>query len=296
MTGPNPDLPGRAAAAGDHPGEDLLDGYATGSVDQVTAWSVEAHLTTCRGCRAVVSSHVDPARSARNREVMLVRVATTDGSRTRRLLSRCGVPEHVLRLLTATPSLRLSWILSVVGVLAVVAGEGLLAAHVSGPPVGANSAQVLLPFLLVAPLLVLATVAGAFLPWFDPAYRLAVAAPFSGFALLLVRSVCALATALVPVVVAAFVVPGPGWLPAALLLPSLALCAVALAAAAVVGPRAAAVTAGALWALPVLWVGLAHSPQLAVQWRGQAACAVVLVAAVAVLVVRRDRFEIGWAG
>ena len=98
------------------------------------------------------------------------------------------------------------------------------------------------------------------------------------------------------VVVAAFVVPGPAWLPAALLLPSLALCAVALAAAAVVGPRAAAVTAGALWVLPVLWVGVAQSPLLAVQWRGQAACAAVLAAAVAVLVVRRDRFEIGWAG
>ena len=69
--------------------------------------------------------------------------------------------------------------------------------------------------------------------------------------------------------------PGPGWLPAALLLPSLALCALALAAAAVVGPRVAAVTA-ALWALAVLLVGAAQSPQLAVQWRGQATCAAVL--------------------
>ena len=79
---------------------------------------------------------------------------------------------------------------------------------------------------------------------FDPASRLAVAAPFSGFTLLLVRAVSALAAALVPVVGAAFVVPGPGWLPAALLLPSLALCAFALAAATVMGPRAAAIAAG----------------------------------------------------
>ena len=97
-----------------------------------------------------------------------------------------------------------------------------------------------MPFLLVAPLLVLAGVAAAFLPMFDPANRLAVAAPFSGFTLLLVRAVSALAAALVPVVGAAFVVPGPGWLPVALLLPSLALCAFALAAATVVDPRAAA--------------------------------------------------------
>jgi hypothetical protein len=212
------------------------------------------------------------------------------------LLARCGVPDHVLRLVTVTPSLRLSWILSVVGVLAVVCGEALLATHLSRGPMPSTAAPVLLPFLLTAPLLVLASVAGAFLPWFDPAYSLAVAAPFSGFTLLLARSVCALATSLVPVVVAGFVVPGPGWLPAALLLPSLSLCAVALAGAVTVGPRAAAIIAAALWTVPVVWVGVVQSPELAVQWRGQVACVGVLVAAVAVLFMRRARFEIGWAG
>ena len=33
------------------------------------------------------------------------------------------IPHHLLRLLGATPSLRRSWLLSVIGVLAVVAGE-----------------------------------------------------------------------------------------------------------------------------------------------------------------------------
>ena len=130
----------------------------------------------------------------------------------------------------------------------------------------------------MAPLLVLAGVAAAFLPMFDPAYRLAVAAPFSGFTLLLVRTVSALAAALVPVVGAAFVVPGPGWLPAALLLPSLALCAFALAAATVVDPRAAAVTAGALWALPALLLAATHVPLAVVQRHAQVACAAVLCA------------------
>ena len=153
-----------------------------------------------------------------------------------------------------------------------------------------------MPFLLVAPLLVLAGVAAAFLPLFDPAYRLAVAAPFSGFTLLLVRAVSALAAALVPVVVAAFVVPGPGWLPAALLLPSLALCAFALAAATSWSARAAARRGGgALWVLSVLLLALTHSALAgrAVARPGRlrrgaaAACAVVLF-------VRRDRFELGW--
>jgi hypothetical protein len=43
--------------------------------------------------------------------------------------------------------------------------------------------EVLVPFLLAAPLLTLAGVVAAFMPPFDPACRLAVAAPFSGFTL-----------------------------------------------------------------------------------------------------------------
>jgi hypothetical protein len=152
----------------------------------------------------------------------------------------------------------------------------------------------LAPFLLAAPLLVLAGVAAAFLPIFDPAYQLAVAAPFSGVTLLLVRAVSAMAAALVPVVGAAFVVPGPGWLPVALLLPSLALCAFALAATTVVGPNAAAVTAGALWALPALLLAAAHVPLVIVQPDAQLACAAVLCASAVVLLARHDRFELGW--
>ena len=152
----------------------------------------------------------------------------------------------------------------------------------------------LAPFLLVAPLLVLAGVAAAFLPMFDPACRLAVAAPFSGFTLLLVRAVSALAAALVPVVGAAFVLPGPGWLPVALLLPSLALCALALAAATLMDARAAALAAGAAWALPVLLLASTHVPLPIVQRNAQLTCAAVLCAAAVVLLARHDRFESGW--
>jgi hypothetical protein len=218
----------------------------------------------------------------------------------RRLLCRCGIPDHLLRLLAATPSLRRSWLLSVAGVLAVVAGEaaavgyGRLGNGAHLGLAGYLDPQVLTPFLLVAPLLVLTGVAAAFLPMFDPASRLAVAAPFSGVTLLLVRSLSALAAALVPVVAAAFVLPGPGWLPAAVLLPSLALCAFALAASTVLDPRAAAVAAGALWAMPALTLATAHVPLLIVQRNAQFACAAVLCASVVVLSLRRDRFELGW--
>lgn len=258
MTSTFPGPGGPVAGTDLHPGQDLLTRYAAGTVETVVVWSVEAHLTGCARCRLALSEHVDSDRLARNRTVLLVRAALPEGGCVRRMLCRCGVPDHLLRLPTATPSLRRSWLLSVVGVLAVVAGEAAAVGYGRTGnggqmgPAGHLSPELLVPFLLVAPLLVLAGVAAAFLPVFDPAYPLAVAAPFSGVTLLLVRSVAALFAALVPVIVAAFVVPGPGWLPVALLLPCLALCAFALAAATVVGPRAAAVTAGALWAVPVL--------------------------------------------
>jgi hypothetical protein len=300
MTSSFPDAAEPAAGAAWHAGEDLLTHYAAGTAQTVVVWSVEAHLAGCARCRSALSAHVDAERLARNRSVLLVRAALGDGGRGRRLLRRCGVPDHVLGLLTATPSLRRSWVLSVIGVLALVAGEAAAVRPVWIPargPVGLApypGPEALAPFLLVAPLLVLAGVAAAFLPMFDPASRLAVAAPFSGFTLLLVRAVCALAAALVPVTVAAFLLPGPGWLPAALLLPSLALCAFALAAATLVDPRAAAVLAGILWAVPVLLLATAHVPLLIVAPDAQFACGVVLCAGAVVLLARHDRFELGW--
>jgi hypothetical protein len=300
MTNSFSDAAEPVAAADGHPGEDLLASYTAGTARTVVVWSVEAHLTGCARCRSALSAHVDAERLARNRSVLLVRAALPGGGRVRRVLRRCGLPDHVLCLLAATPSLRRSWLLSVMAVLAVVAGEaaavryGQIPAAGPGRLAGYPGRDVLALFLLLAPLLVLAGVAAAFLPMFDPACQLAVAAPFSGFTLLLVRSVSALAAALIPVIAAAFVVPGPGWLPVALLLPTLALCAFALAAATVVDPRAAAVTAGALWALPALWMAGAHVPLLIVQPEAQFTCAAVLCACAVVVLARHDRFEWGW--
>jgi hypothetical protein len=301
---PRPAEPG----AGWHPGECLLAGYAAGTAGEIGAWSVEAHLAGCAGCRSAVSAHADQERLARNRSVLLARAAIGDGGRVRRGLRRCGVPDHVLGLLGATPSLRLSWLLSVMAVLAVLAGEAAAARYGwipwarygpihpagSGRLAGYPDPEGLAPFLLMAPLLVLAGVAAAFLPAFDPAFRLAVAAPFSGFTLLLARSVSALAAVLVPVVAAAFVMPGPDWLPVALLLPTLAVCALALAVATVTGPRAAAAVAGALWAVPAAWLAADHAPLLIVAANAQFACAAVLCACAGVVLARHDRFERGW--
>jgi hypothetical protein len=283
-----------------HASRGTLAAYAAGEARGTVAWSVEAHLTECAQCRSALSAYVDEERLARNRSVLLARAANGDGGRVRRALRRCGFPDHVLGLLAATPSLRWSWLVSVIGVLAVLAGEAAAVRYgwipVGGPrPVaGYPGPEVLVPFLLATPLLVLAGVAAAFLPMFDPAWLLATAAPFSGFTLMLVRAVSALAAALVPVLAAAFLLPGPGWLPVALLLPSLAVSAFALAAATVLDPRAAAVVAGILWAVPALLLAAAHLPLLVVQPAAQCACAVVLCSCAVVLLARRDRFELGW--
>jgi hypothetical protein len=180
----------------------------------------------------------------------------------------------------------------------VAAGEAAAAGYGwipgGGPVTGHPGPAALAPFLLVAPLLVLAGVAAAFLPVFDPAWRLAAAAPFSGFTLLVVRAVCALVAALVPVTGLAFAVPGPGWLPVALLLPSLALSSFALALSTVMDPRAAAIVTAALWALPALWLAAADVPLLIVAPAAQVGCAVVLCACAVLLYLRHDRFELGW--
>jgi Putative zinc-finger len=295
MTRAFPDAPGPGVAVCTHPCGRLLPEYAAATLDEAVAWSVEAHLTGCAHCRSALTAYVEPERLARNRSVLLVRAALPDG-RVSRLLRRCGVPDYLLRLLAATPSLRLSWLLAIVGVLAVVTGESLLTSAGVGGLTSLSVSRgeaVLVPFILVAPLLVLAAVAAAFLPMFDPAYQLAVAAPFSGFTLLLVRAVSALATALVPVVCAAFAMPGPGWLPAMLLLPSLALCAFALAAATLMPPLTAAVVSGGLWILPALLLAASHLPLAILQWNAQSACAAAITVSAVVLFMRHDRFERG---
>jgi hypothetical protein len=295
------DAPEPTAGGSWHPSEDLLASYAAGAVDEVGRWSVEAHLQACSECRVAVSAYVEGERLARNRSVLLALTAVPDGGWLWRLVCRCGIPDYLLRLLAATSSLRRSWLLAVVGVLTVVTGETVLVDHLwpgRGGPSGVTwypAAAQLAPFLLVGPLLVLAGVAAAFVPALDPSFRLAVAAPFSGLTLLLVRSVSALIAALVPVVCAAFLLPGPGWLPAAVLLPSLAVCALALAAATTVGPVTAVVVSGALWATPVVVLAVTRSPLEMVQGHGQGLSAVVLVAAAVVVFVRRDRLEMGRA-
>jgi anti-sigma factor RsiW len=276
-------------------GPELLDGYLRGRLDLAAAWSVEAHVPGCPDCRAAVTAGLELDRLDRNRSVLLVRLALPSDRPLWRLLRRCRVPEHVVTLLSATPSLRRSWLAGMVLVLLAVVGWAQLAAR-AGLGAGPGSvAGGLLPFLLLAPLLPLAAVAVAFSVRLDPSHELAVAAPVSGAWLLCVRAVAVIGATLVPTSLAALALPGPHWLPLALLLPALAVCSAALAAATVVGPEAGAAVDGVAWVAAITVAGQAgHGPASAFGRAGQLTAAAVLLAALALLAARRGRLELRW--
>lgn len=278
MTGP-----GRDATW--HVGEDVLDLYARGAVDDVRAFSVETHLLTCGECRGALAARADAARL----EAVWYRIDETVRASRRapveRLLLGAGAPEHIARLLAATPSLSVSWL----GGLALALGFAVLAARAAP--------QGFFLFLVLAPLLPLAGVAVAYGPRVDPTYEVGVAAPMSSFGLLLVRAGAVLAATTAIAALAALALPGLGWTAAAWLLPSLALVTTSLGLASFVGYlRAAAAVAGAWisFALAAWWMALGPTDLRALFGAPLQLCvAAATVAAAVLLALRRDTFERG---
>lgn len=285
----------------------LVAGYVHGILRSEAAWSVEAHLPACATCRSVLAGHLDQARLDRSRSILATRLALPDaglaGGRlsrgTERLLVRCGVPAHVWRLLSVTPSLRRSWLAGVALALGTAIGAARLATpdpRLAGTAGGMGGLQAgLLPFLILAPMLPLAGVAAAFSPRLDPAADLTVAAPVSGAWLFCVRSVAVIGAALVPIIVAAFALPTSGWLPLLVVLPAMAVSAAALAASTVVRPLPAAIGAGAGWVVAVCAAALAAgSPAGIYSGAAQAAWLAVVAVACCLLAARHRTLDFGW--
>jgi ABC-2 type transport system ATP-binding protein len=82
-------------------------------------------------------------------------------------------------------------------------------------------------------------------------------APLSGVQVFFARSVAVLVASLAPALVLAVGLPGPGWLPVALLLPALAVSALCLAASTAVDPAAAAIGVGVGWVVLSAALGVA---------------------------------------
>ena len=272
-----------------HPSPEMLFGYGADRLPASQAWSVEAHVGGCGECRRFVGSV--PEVSGRLEAIWEATVEQIDAPRPRlveRGLQAAGLPEHVARLLGATPSLTVPWLLAVVAVL----GFGLAMAWSSAaaPPAAARAG--LFPFLLLAPLVPVAGVAVAFGPVVDPAYEVAVASPFHGFRLLLIRTVAVVATSMTLALGMALLLPNAGLLTAAWILPGLALASTALAASTFMSSQVAGAGSGVVWLVGVAAAEAGPETLVAFGWTGQLVFTVALAAAMVVLALRRESFEI----
>ncbi|MGA5305231.1 hypothetical protein ACPCHT_35355 [Nucisporomicrobium flavum] len=275
----------KETAATWHADAELLDAYAGGRLTSSRVMAVDAHLRACALCRAAVPT--DIAWLERSWSVVTEALQVPRQSRAERALGRVGLPEHRVRLLAATPALRWSWLLATAAVLAF----GVAAAYTGQE--GARTTLVL--FLVFAPVLPVLAVATAYGPPADPMHEITSATPVAGPSLVLWRATAVVGVSMAMGAVAALLLPGPGWLAAAWLLPAFLLCVSTLALATALPLATAAGVFGGLWLIVVGGVAIAGSPVQTlffgpVTQAGYLAAAAV---ATAVLTVRRRRLDPG---
>ncbi len=263
-----------------HIPDSVLGGYANGHISPAVAASTEAHLLTCAQCRVLLAPIFDTARLDRIWDSVVQQVDAPRAGPIEALLLRLGIRNDTARLLAATPSLRLSWLVGtgialLLAVLAAQAGD-----------------RGVVFFLALAPVLPVAGVALAFGPQTDPIHELAAAAPYSSFRLLLLRSVAVLASTVLLAGAAAAWLPGPAWLAVAWLLPALALATLTLAFATYVDIVWSAAGLASLW-LTIALSGLirGRDPLLAFQAEAQLIFLCAAMAAALVVGVRRHTFS-----
>lgn len=268
-----------------HVSAELFEAYDRGRLDPARVMAVDAHLQGCPVCRGAVP--VDAAWLDRSWSAVLDRIDAPVPGRADRVLRRLGLPEHRIRLLSATPALRWSWLASTAAVLAfavLAAATGLA---------GAPTVQLL--FLVFAPVLPVLAVATAYGPPADPMHEITATTPQAGPALALWRATAVVGVSLAMGVVAAVSLPGPGWYALAWLLPAFLLCVSTLALATAMPLPAAAAVFGAAWLLGI-GVPAVSGEDVSAAFREPGAQAGYLVAAAlaaTVLYVRRRRLDPG---
>lgn len=195
-----------------HVPDDMLVRFSAspGEVDDVTATSIEQHLTACSSCRSSLAD-VSPGPELDAIWVGVEdRVDRAEVGFTERLLGRLGVESGPAQLIAATPALR-------IGALGAV---GLIVAAVV---LVSRATDVEEAFLVLAPVVPAALVALSFAPGVDPAGECGLATPVFGFGLVMRRAAAVEVLALLVLAVGSLFVPidGPralGWV-----LPALAL-------------------------------------------------------------------------
>lgn len=265
-----------------HPDAPSLQAYVDDGASLALTASVEAHVLSCRSCRAALAPAVPPARLAVIREGLEDRLDAADRPWEERVLGRLGVREVDARVVLAAPTMRRAWWLAVTLALTFA----VLAAWRSPSSEDA--------VLLLAPLLPVVATGAAYLPRLDPALPLTTATPYPAVRLLLLRSAAvstastvlgALATAALPIGLGQALV----WL-----LPAAALTAGMLALSSWVDSGVAAAACSAGWLVAAWTAGHRELDPLAVyDADGQLASAVLLGAAVVVLFRHRHRLDPG---
>lgn len=278
-----------------HADSPLLTRYVAGNIDDAQAFSLEAHLLECEPCRAEVAAVVDGDRVEASWRSLDATIDAPRPGPVEWLLRHLGVREHLGRLLTATPSLRLSWLAAV----AITLAFAVVAAY------NGQGERAKLVFLLVAPLLPVAGVALAFWPGADPAAEVTLASPYGGFRLLLVRVIAVMSTTIAIAAVTSLALPGLDATDATWVVPALALSTVSLALATVTQPLTAACLVSTAWVAGVLATEMAGAggvrPFLragpiesgAFHATGQLCLLALGLVAVAVIAVRRSAFDLG---
>ncbi len=258
----------------------LMETYALGVLDEAQSSSIEAHLLRCESCRVGIARHVGQARLHVTWAAIEARLEPVRPRAVERFLVWFGVPDHVARLLAATPSLRLSWFAAVTAALGFAAGAAR-----------AGRFGVLL-FLLIAPLIPLAGVAVAYGPGVDPTYEVGLAAPMRSFRLLMIRATAVLVTSTALVGIAALALPQFGWMAAAWLLPSLGLSTANLALSSYWSTHRVTAVLVVGWATAVVLSERASSVSYAAFHAvPQVVFAIIAAASILVLAHRREAFE-----
>ncbi|MEO7555346.1 MAG: zf-HC2 domain-containing protein [Acidimicrobiales bacterium] len=254
-----------------------------GSIDAVTASSIEAHLVACDACRRALAAATAPAGIATSWDAVADRVDVPASSAAERLLGRLGFGGGVARLVAATPALRAAGLAAVAALAAAAAGASRIA-DTEGP------------FLVLAPLVPLVAVAATFAPTTDPAGEAGVATSLHGAGLLVRRAAAVLGASFFVLGLAAVALPDLGPVAAAWVLPALALVIAALALGTYVRVEPAVAALASSWVVAVLsvrWLegrDVAYPDSAPFTASGQLVALGIALAAGAVAVARRDRF------
>jgi hypothetical protein len=275
-----------ASAPGRHLSAVVVDRFARGALGPAAAPAVELHLEGCAACRNALNATatgLDADRTAGNWLAVVAELDAPRRSLLERALVRLSVPPDTVRLMGATPALRRSWFVAIFIAL-------LFGVAAASPD---RRDATLIWLLALAPLIPVLGVALAYGPGVDPSHEITVAAPMSGFRLVLVRATTVLGTSLVlGGAVSLLMLPRHDAMVAAWLLPALALSLVCLTLMTVVESRVAAAIVTGAWLVVIVGVSANATDQLVLfRGAGQIVFAAVAVLGAAAVYLRRRTFD-----